>query len=53
MEPIPLRPHHLLDIVRDFEPDRDPTYTRAPGENIDGLWQAALADLRFLREKLS
>ena len=27
--------------------------TRAPDENMEGLWQAALADLRFLREILS
>ena len=27
--------------------------TRAPDENIDGLWQAALSDLRFLREAIS
>jgi hypothetical protein len=33
MDVIDLRPHHLLDIVRDYAPDDDPGYVRAPGEN--------------------
>jgi len=33
VEIIDLRPHHLLDIVRRFQPDDDPDYVRAPGEN--------------------
>lgn len=33
MAPIKLRPHHLLDIVTNFEPDEDPGYERASGEN--------------------
>ncbi len=33
MDTIDLRPHHLLDIVRDFKPDEDPGYVRTPGEN--------------------
>jgi hypothetical protein len=33
METVDLRPHHLLDIVRDYEPDTDPDYVRARGEN--------------------
>jgi hypothetical protein len=33
MGPVKLRPHHVLDIVRDFAPDRDPAYVRTPGEN--------------------
>ena len=33
MDTLDLRPHHLLDIVRDYAPDDDPDYVRAPGEN--------------------
>ena len=33
MDTIDLRPHHLLDIVRDYAPDTDPDYVRAPDEN--------------------
>jgi hypothetical protein len=32
MEAVRLRPHHVLDIVRDFRPDRG-DYAPAPGEN--------------------
>lgn len=33
METIKLRPHHLLDVVTDFQRDEDPDYVRAPGQN--------------------
>ena len=33
MEPIRLRPHHVLDIVAYWEPDDEPGYERAPGQN--------------------
>ena len=33
METIALRPHHLLDVVTDFEFDDDPDCEPAPGEN--------------------
>ena len=33
MDTIDLRPHHVLDIVRGFQPDEDPDYVRGPGQN--------------------
>ena len=33
METLGLRPHHILDIVTDFQRDEDPQYQRQPGEN--------------------
>lgn len=33
MEPIRLRPHHVLDIVAYWKPDDEPEYERKPGEN--------------------
>ncbi|MCK4283954.1 MAG: hypothetical protein KAX44_06525 [Candidatus Brocadiae bacterium] len=33
MDPIRLRPHHLLDIVTRYKPDDDPDYVREPGGN--------------------
>jgi len=32
-EALQLRPHHILDVVTDFEPDEEPGYRPAPGEN--------------------
>ncbi len=33
MDPIDLRPHHLIDVVTDFGFDEEPEYEPAPGEN--------------------
>ncbi len=33
MDTIKMRPHHLLDIVTNFQRDDDPDYEREPGEN--------------------
>jgi len=33
MDPVELRPHHLIDVVTHFEFDDEPDYEPAPGEN--------------------
>ena len=41
-----LRPHHLLDILKDYAPDDDPDYRPAPGENgVRSVTRALAASL--------